>query len=188
VETTERIAESYVRYVKGWLTIPNIRCEGQFEIDLIAIDPNTLARYHIESGVSVSGSYSKLTKKPYSSDTLKVRVQQAGQRRTLGYFIERKFGNPNVIKALKKYGFVGKNYSKIIVTWGCQDGVEEQAKKAGVIIWDFRSMIDEIGAACVDKRSYFGDDTLRTLHLVKLAEESNRKQAAKLGSKLGRTD
>lgn len=38
-ETTERIVESYVRYVKGWATIPNIKCEGQYEIDLLAIDP-----------------------------------------------------------------------------------------------------------------------------------------------------
>ena len=40
METTERIVEAYVRYVKGWVTIPNIRCPGQYEIDLLAIDPS----------------------------------------------------------------------------------------------------------------------------------------------------
>ena len=64
METTERVVEAYVRYVKGWATIANIRCEGQFEIDLLAIDPVTLGRYHIESGVSISGGYSKLTASP----------------------------------------------------------------------------------------------------------------------------
>jgi len=37
METTEKIVEAYVRYVKDWATIPNIKCKGQFEIDLLAI-------------------------------------------------------------------------------------------------------------------------------------------------------
>ena len=53
METTEKIVESYVRYVRGWATIPNIKCPGQYEIDLLAIDPLNLGRYHIESGVSI---------------------------------------------------------------------------------------------------------------------------------------
>ena len=53
METTEKIVEAYVRYVKGWATIPNIKCPGQCEIDLLAIDPLSLDRYHIESGVSI---------------------------------------------------------------------------------------------------------------------------------------
>ena len=48
METTEKIVEAYVRYVKGWATIPNIKCHGQYEIDLIAIDLCNLDRYHIE--------------------------------------------------------------------------------------------------------------------------------------------
>ena len=91
METTERIVEAYVRYVKRWATIPNIKCEGQFEIDLLAIDPRSLNRYHIESGVSVSASYRALTAKPYDPEDLKIRVKIAGTRRTLGYFIERKY-------------------------------------------------------------------------------------------------
>jgi hypothetical protein len=55
METTEKIVEAYVRHVKRWATIPNVRCDGQFEIDLLAIDPVTLERYHIET--SVSGSH-----------------------------------------------------------------------------------------------------------------------------------
>jgi len=83
METTERIVEAYVRYVKGWATIPNIKCKGQFEIDLLAIDPVSLDRYHIESGVSVSGTFSALTTKPFSTEDLKIRGMQASQRRTL---------------------------------------------------------------------------------------------------------
>src|SRR5438874_13037332 len=49
METTEKIVESYCRYVKQWFTIPNIKCRGQYEIDLLAVDttsPKKMGRYH----------------------------------------------------------------------------------------------------------------------------------------------
>jgi hypothetical protein len=115
METTEKIVEAYVRYVKNWATIPNIKCPGQYEVDLLAVDPVKLNRYHIESGVSISGSYSKLTMKPYSDQELKVRVKAAAQRRTVGYFIQRKFGAKEVLETIGKYGFRAGQYSKIVV-------------------------------------------------------------------------
>ena len=177
METTERIVESYVRYIRRWATLPNIRCEGQLEIDLLAIDPVTFDRYHIESGVSISGSYSKLTNRLYSADRLKQRVQQAGQRRTLGYFSEKKFGDPNVLATLEEYGFLPGNYQRIVVTWGWQDGVDVAAEREGIQLWDFRQLIHELADQFRDKRTYFGDDTLRTLHLFALAEVSDAQSA-----------
>lgn len=165
METTERIVEAYVRYVKRWATIPNIKCDGQFEIDLLAIDPLSLERYHIESGVSVSSSFRALTAKPYHPDDLKVRVKVASTRRTLGYFIERKFGSPRIIAKLAEYGFHPANYSKVIVTWGWTDEAAEKAKAESVILWDFRDLIAAIAQEFKSQRSYFTDDTLRTLHL-----------------------
>lgn len=76
METTEKIVEAYVRYLKGWATIPNIKCSGQYEIDLLAIDPKSGERFHIESGVSISRSYGKLTTKAFSQDDLKVRTKK----------------------------------------------------------------------------------------------------------------
>ena len=108
METTEKIVESYCRYIKQWFTIPNIRCQGQYEVDLLAVDTKSfdgLGRYHIECGVSISGSYSKLTDKPFSTERLRIRVEQAGQRRTLGFFVQRKFEPPQVLAELSKYGF-----------------------------------------------------------------------------------
>ena len=165
METTERIVEAYVRYVRGWATIPNIKCAGQFEIDLLAIEPVNLDRYHVESGVSVSGAYSRLTAKPFSRKALKERVKQAGQRRTIGYFIERKFGEPKVVETLKGYDFLPDNYSKVIVSWGWDKAAALEAKKAGIILWDFRSLMNEIAAQFKGSRVYFTDDTLRTLNL-----------------------
>lgn len=174
METTEKIVEAYVRYINGWFTIPNIKCDGQYEIDLLAIDAtdkNNVRRFHIESGVSISGAFSALTNKPYSNESLKERVQQASQRRTLGYFTERKFGHSSVQKKLRSYGFMPGNYAKIIVTWKWDADVPEAARMVGIELWDFRSILKEIAKATATDRTYFTDDTMRTLQLMARAIE-----------------
>jgi len=172
METTEKIVEAYVRYVKGWATIPNIKCRGQYEIDLLAIDPLKSDRYHIESGVSISGSYSKLTAKPYSDDDLKIRVKTAGQRRTIGYFAQRKFGAKPVAETLAKHGFCPGNYSKVIVTWGWEEAARAEAGRRKIQLWDFRDILREIAVAFEKERVYFTDDTLRTLQLFARAQKT----------------
>jgi hypothetical protein len=172
VETTEKIVEAYVRYTKGWLTIANIKCEGQLEIDLLAVDvskPGVIDRYHIESGVSISGSYSALTTKAFSEADLKTRNKMAGQRRTLGYFTEKKFGSPAVIQKLRDYGFEPGNYKKVIVTWEWNRELPVAAKAAGVDLWDFQHILREIQAKTQTGRTYFTDDTMRTLQLMAMA-------------------
>jgi len=173
-ETTEKIVEAYVRYVKGWATIANIKCPGQLEIDLLAIDPVSGQRYHIESGVSVSGGFSKLTAESFSTDMLKQSSKQAGQRRTIGYFRDRKFSAPGIIAKLEGYGFKSGDYRRIIVTWGWTDEAKNQADAADIELWDFRDVMLEI-AKISSARSYFTDDTLRTLQLmVKSVKERGR--------------
>ncbi len=174
METTEKIVESYWRYVKGWFTISNIKCSGQYEIDLLAIEVSPdegLKRYHVESGVSISGAYSRLTAKPYSPEKLKERIEQAGQRRTIGYFIHRKFGSKEVLAELDKYGFKEGNYSKVIVTWGWEEKAGEQADREGIILWDFRDILKEIAKTCRHTKTYFTDDTLRTIQLFVRTEQ-----------------
>lgn len=164
-ETMEKIVQAYVRYVKGWATIPNIKCEGQYEIDLLAIDPLDGNRYHIESGVSISGGFSNLTGDNFSIDMLRQRTKQASQRRTVGYFRDRKFTSPGVLAKLAEYGFISGNYERVIVSWGWTDAAKKQADQAGIKLWDFRSIMLEI-AKNAEGRTYFTDDTLRTLQLL----------------------
>jgi hypothetical protein len=168
METTEKIVEAYCRYVRGWFTIPNIKCRGQYEVDLLAIEPclgDDVRRYHIESGVSISGAYSKLTAKEFSLDRFKSRLGQAEQRRTLGYFIDRKFGPEEVKQRLSQYGFEGGNYTKIVVTWGWMEEAKAGAEEKGIVLWDFRDILQEVGKLCRQAKTYFADDTLRTLQL-----------------------
>ena len=165
METTEKIVEAYVRYVKRWATIPNIKCEKQLEIDLLAIEPVTLDRYHIETSVSGSQGFSKLTSKKFDPALLKVRVQQPAMRRTVGYFTEHKFGAEPVVSKLKEYGFKPGAYKKIVVSWGWPPDARVEAKAAKIELWDFRDIMRETAASIRDKHSYFTDDTLRTIGL-----------------------
>jgi hypothetical protein len=179
METTERIVEAYVRYVKGWATIPNVRCDGQNEIDLLAIDPVSNARYHIEVSISISQSFRKLTGKPYDRETAKERVQKPKQRRTVGFFVGQKFEASTVVAKLQEFGFEPGAHNKVIVTWGWDADAEEQAQAAGNILWDFRELISEIADAIRGQRTYFADDTLRTLNLfIHAAADEKRSHTA----------
>jgi len=173
METTEKIVEAYTRYIKGWATISNIKCPGQYEIDLIAIDPTSDKRFHIESGVSISGGFIKLTSKHFSEDYLKIRTKEAQQRRTIGYFINRKFSAKGVIETLRGYGFEPGNYTKVIVIWDATDSAKHEAQNHNVELWYFPEIMAEIANTFKDRRTYFTDDTLRTLHLFsKVFEET----------------
>ena len=168
METTEKIVESYCRYIKYWFTIPNIKCKKQYEIDLIAVDLSSdtiVKRYHIECGVSISDEFSKLTAKEFLPEALKNRVKGPEQRRTIGYFIQRKFGSQEVMLELEKYGFKEGNYQKVIVSWGWTDNAKIQADSEGIILWDFRNILREIAETLRNKKTYFTDDTLRTIQL-----------------------
>jgi len=177
METTEKIVESYCRYVKGWFTIPNIKCSGQHEIDILAVDTmskSSIKRYHIECGISISGSHSKLTGKEFSLEKLRERIKQSPQRRTLGFYIERKFNLKEVLSKLDEYGFKNGNYTKIIVTWGWTEEAQKKAKKAHILLWDFREILNEIADSCQDKKTYFKDDTLRTIQLFQKSRVENK--------------
>ena len=133
-------------------------------LDLLAVEvtPDAkIRRYHIESGISVSGTFSKLTAKPFSPEKLKERIHQAGQRRTIGYFIDRKFGSPEVLAELARFGFKEGNYTKIIVTWGWEEEAKVEAERNDVVLWDFRQILREIAQTCRVSKKYFGDDTLK---------------------------
>jgi hypothetical protein len=173
METTERIVEAYVRYVRRWFTLPNVRCSGQLEIDLLAIDTTTrpYGRYHIETGVSISGGFSKLTALPFSVDDLKTRVKAPAQRRTIDFFVERKFQPHAVRDKLLEYGFTEANHRKVIVSWGWTDDARSLAEARGITLWHLGDLMHEIAELTVNKRIYFTDDTMRTLQLMAMGEK-----------------
>lgn len=176
MQTTERIVNSYCNYVKGWFTIQNISCDGHQEIDILAINPRGKGknrRYHIECSVSISQAYSKLTAKPFSEDLWKQRVHQARERMTIGYFDKKKFKSPFVVKKLAEFGFEGDNYTRAIVAWGWQDGVEEVAAKKGIELWSFTDdVLAELTKKLDGSGTFFDDDTCRTIQLIAKAQKA----------------
>lgn len=179
METTEKIVEAYVRYVKGWATIPNLRCATQKEIDLFAINPVTDERWHIETSVSISSGFSKLTNDPYEAGEHKHRVKAAGARRKLGYFISEKFLPDAVSAKLTEYGCQDAGIRRAIVTWDCKDGVVEAANELGVEVWLLPDLMEEIAALGKNTKAYLSDDTLRTLTLFEMAMNARRKSVTK---------
>jgi hypothetical protein len=175
METTEKIVEAYVRYVKGWATIPNLRCANQKEIDLFAINPVTDERWHIETSVSISSGFSKLTDDPYEAGEHKHRVKAAGARRKLGFFMAEKFLPDAVAAKLTEYGCQTAGIRRAIVTWDCKDGVVEAAKKLGVEVWLLPDLMAAIAGLGRQSKAYLSDDTLRTLTLFGMAMEAQTK-------------
>jgi hypothetical protein len=86
-------------------------------------------------------------------------------RRTLGYFIEHKFGTPAVVARLRDFGFEPGFYTKVVVSWGWTDEAKAAANAEQIQLWDFRELMREIADSIQGKRSYFADDTLRTIGL-----------------------
>jgi len=165
METTERIVEAYVRYVKGWATIPNLRCNAQKEIDLFAIDPVTDERWHIETSVSISSGFSALTNDPFEPGEHKERVKAASARRKLGFFIAEKFEPKAVEERLACFGCAPGKLRRAIVTWEWKDGVPEAAAAAGIEVWALPEMMEQIAVKSREGRSYLADDILRTIDL-----------------------
>ena len=176
METTEKIVEAYVRYVKGWATIPNLRCNGQKEIELFAIDPVPDQRWHIETSVSISSGFSALTNDPFEPGEHKDRVKSASARRKLGFFLAEKFLPAAIEQRLTCLGCAPGNLRRAIVTWDWKAGVAEAAAAEGIELWGLPAMMQEVADKARQGKAYLADDILRTIDLFARVLESGRKK------------
>lgn len=169
MEASEKVVESYFRYVRRYLTIPNLRCGGQKEIDLIGIKESDgkVQRVHVEVSVTTSGAFKKINAQPYSESNKKTRSGSASERVKIGYFLESKFNDTNVLSTLRDYGFKDGNYEKIIVAWDWDQAVEPIAHKNGITLLRFKDVLKEMLDVFGKKEDYFTDDTVRLLQLLK---------------------
>lgn len=179
METTERIVEAYVRYVRGWATIPNLRCSGQKEIDLFAIDPVTDERWHIETSVSISSGFSALTNDPFEPGEHKSRVKAATARRKLGFFLQEKFLPKAVEERLACFGCGTGKVRRAIVTWEWKEGVQEAAAAEGIELWGLPILMQEIADKAKAGRAYLSDDILRTIDLYARGLTARKKSSLK---------
>jgi len=172
MEASEKVVESYYRFVEGYFTIPNLRCKGQKEVDLIGMRSNKgpIERIHVEVSVTTSGEFRRLNAKPFSLEHKRTRSGSASERVRIGYFIQDKFNEPNVVYTLKEYGFENGNYQKIVVAWDWEKEVEPIADENGIILLRFNEILLKIQDKFGKESSYYSDDTVRLLQLLKRSE------------------
>jgi hypothetical protein len=164
--------------VKGWATIPNLKCEGQKEIDLFGIDPVTDERWHIETSVSISSGFSALTNGPFEPGEHKHRVKAATARRKLGFFIQEKFLPAAVEQRLARLGCPSGKFRRVIVTWDWEEGVEEAPLAERIELWSLPALMHEIAQKkSREGRVYPADDILRTIDLFARGLSAHRKRS-----------
>jgi len=167
MKPAESIVEAYFRYCKRAFTKTNFRAVGQVELDLIGVNHQSKRPlfYHVESSVSISGGFSKITTKPYSKKKVKERGKMAGQRRTAGFFINEKFYSPNVMSTLKEAGCDPKNLERVLVAWDFEDEAQEILEKRKITCLKMKKIFQELAIELAQETRDLDSDILRTIQL-----------------------
>lgn len=167
MNAAEKIVETYFRYIRRLFTRTSLKGAGQVELDLVGADPcvSPSLYYHIESSVSISSSYSKITNKPYSEIREKQRQEKAGQRRTAGFFIQKKFFAKDVITTLELNGCDIKNIKRIVVAWKFDDDAIEEFNKKKIECLTMKTILQELVDKISEETCDLDSDILRTIQL-----------------------
>lgn len=168
MNAAERIAEVYFRYVRGIFTRTGVKGIGQVELDMVGVDPrskSTPAFFHIESSVSISSAYSKITNKTFSPSEAKQRQKMAGQRRTAGFFIKKKFFSPEVLATLKQIGCKTQNLKRILVSWEFDNDARRILEDKGIECLTMKKIFQELADYLAQETCDIDSEILRTLQL-----------------------
>lgn len=166
MEASERVVEAYMRVVEKCLTIANVKCKNNKEIDLLAIDRHN-NKFHIETTISTSALFSKITDKEISKGSARTHAGiKAHYRRTASFFINDKFNDANVLDGLRAFGFEKENYKKVIVSWGATNEARDRLTDEGIEVWNFPDMLTKLFEATA--RSGYLSDEERIFQLIGL--------------------
>ena len=136
----------------------NIMLEGGKEIDMLAINPKSQEKYHIEVRVA--------TGKGFRLRIIDTQTKNGRKhRRGMDTLDEIKFSHPTVVKAVTET-FGSSEYKKALVIWDVEDiSVIQQAKSLyGIEVWKMSDIICQLTQE-VNTKSY-RDDVLRTIQLI----------------------
>jgi len=107
MEPEVQIVEKYFQLIRHCFTMTNIRCKGNKEIDLLAVNPIKPEYYHVESRVSTTFKLGENA--TYTKDG---RCHRDG----LDYFSKEKFEHPLVKEKIREL-FGASKYRKWLVVW-----------------------------------------------------------------------
>ena len=168
LEPEVHIIEKYFQLIRHCFTMTNIRCKRGKEIDLLAVNPKSGEKYHVESRVSTSKGFALREK---DTQTSKGRPL----RRGLDYFLREKFNHPLITEKISEL-FGDFDYQKVLVVWRTKDDYSQinqiAVEKYGINIWVLRGMVIELMRHKVTSGSR--DDVLRIMELASLVKEEDR--------------
>ena len=149
----------------------NIRCKGGKEIDLLALNPRTGMKYHVEARVGTSPSFKIREKDTYTS---KGRAHKIG----LDYFDKEKFKHSAVTDKIQE--ILGSlDYQKVLIVWDVQrKNCYEAAKSYGILIWRIHDLISILLQKSRETKGS-RDDVLRLLDLMRVFEEERDRHRMK---------
>lgn len=158
VEPEVHIVERYMQLVKRCFTMTNIMLEGGKEIDLLAINPISGEKYHIEVRVAIGRGFRL---RMIDTQTKSGRKH----RRGMDTLNEIKFMPPTVVKAITEI-FGTSEYRKVLVVWAVEEErVIEQTKNLyGIEVWKMSDILSELLREV--KTKAYRDDVLRTVQLI----------------------
>jgi len=147
-----------MQLVKKCFTMTNVVLGGGKELDLLAYNPRTGEKYHIEVRVTIGRGFRIRLIDTQTKDGRK-------HRRGLDTLNEIKFVHPTVTNKVKQI-FGSSDYRRVLVVWEVQDSkVIEQAKAVySIEVWKISDILSELEKE-VKTRSY-RDDVLRTIQLI----------------------
>ncbi len=160
MDTSEKIVETYLRFCLKACTISNLKCSGNKEIDLLAIDKHG-KRYHVEVSIKTRDEFAVLRGGDY-----RVVRDKARRQRHLTYFKDRKFNDPTIKRKLKDYGFTRNNYQKVIVSNGWENGIDRIARRYKIELWHIKDILQKLIHLMENERLFIQDDILRLFQLL----------------------
>jgi hypothetical protein len=132
--------------------------DGGKELDLLAVDPVSGAKYHIEVRVTISKGFKIRLVDSQTKDGRK-------HKRGLDTLSQEKFSAPIVADAVKAL-LGGGEHRKVLVVWDVEDEsvIEEAKRRYDIEVWKMPDIIAAL--ICQVGTKAYRDDVLRTIQLV----------------------
>jgi hypothetical protein len=162
LEPEVHIVERYMQLVKRCFTMTNVMLEGGKEIDLLAVNPISGGKFHIEVRVAIGKGFRLRMVDTQTKNGRK-------HRRGMDTLNEIKFSHPTVVNAIKEI-FGSSEYKKVLVVWDVEEeSVIERAKSFyGIEIWKMSDILAELTREV--KTKAYRDDVLRILQLISVRQ------------------
>ena len=147
-----------MQLVKRCFTMTNVMLEGGKEIDLLAVNPISGEKFHIEVRVATGRGFRLRLIDTQTKNGRK-------HRRGMDTLNEIKFSHPTVVKAVTEI-FGTNHYRKVLVVWDVEEkNVIEQAKSLyDIEVWKMSDIMNELIQEV--KTKAYRDDVLRTIQLI----------------------